>query len=135
MAQHLNPGRYKVDLLGFFIADALERRSVLGADFLCLWQIVNDVNPRQIIGDRLASRRLPAMRGDGDLGNFFGGRRYGFSFIEQPALIGRNRCGSLFRGTAKKLLLQPAVLFDQKCLVLFEKADARAQMINRGLRS
>ena len=82
MAQHLNPCRHKVDLLGCFLANALERRPVLGADFLGLGKIMNDINPRQIIGNRLASRRFAVMRGDGDLGNLFGRRRHRFGFVE-----------------------------------------------------
>jgi hypothetical protein len=66
--------------------------------------------------------------------NFFGCCRNRFGFVEKPALIGRNRCRSLLRGTAEELLLQPAVLLNEKRLVLnqdrfvlFKQMDARVQ--------
>jgi hypothetical protein len=101
---------------------------------------MNDIDPRQIMGDRLAARRFASVGRDGDLGNFFGCCPNRFGFVEKPALIGRNRCRSLLRGTAEQLLLQPAVLLNEKRLVLnqdrfvlFKQMDARVQMINVGL--
>ena len=69
MAKDLDLGRNVIELFALLLADAAHLMTAI-THFLCLGKIVDDIHPRQVIGQRFAAPLFATVRGNGDLSLF-----------------------------------------------------------------
>jgi len=102
-----------LELLADLLANALKCRTVTRADLLVFGDVVDDLHARQLRAELLATALAAFMCGDSDrLKTGCHGIRQRLDLVEEPPLVrGDLHRGSLLRGAAEELRLQPTVLF------------------------